>query len=228
MILRRTRVLAPLLAVSLALVATFAPPAAAQSTSDKAILKAGVITKQDVPPTWTSKKASSTDQAYKGISQCKQIRTALDTAKKKTPRAQSREHEAPESRGTTTAENTVYAFKNAGAAEKFLSGYEAPDAATCLEKGTEKVVKSQPGAGAPSVAPVTGLEGLGDGAVGYEITIPIELSAGSATIYLDLIAVQVGRAFVGFNFSNLDGPIPDGPTMVQTVVARVADAQGAA
>src|ERR687898_681022 len=111
MILRRTRVLVPLLAVSLALVATPAPPAAAQSTSDKAILKAGVITKQDVPPTWTSKKASSTEQAYKGISQCTQIRTALDTAKKKTPRAQSREYEAPGSRGTTSAESTVYAFK---------------------------------------------------------------------------------------------------------------------
>jgi hypothetical protein len=220
--------LVPLLAVSLAGVAAFAPAAAAQSKSDKAILKAGVVTKGDVPPDWTSKKGSSSDQAYKGIAECEEIKTALDNAKKKTPRAQSREYEEPGTRGTTSAENTVYAFKNTSAAEKFLSGYQASDASTCFQKGTEKVAKSQSGAGVPSVSPVTDLEGVGDGAVGYEITIPISLAGRSATVYLDLIAVRVGRAFVGFNFSNLDGPIPDGPAIVQAVVARVAEAQGSA
>ena len=228
MILRRTRILVPLLAVSLAGVAAFATPAAAQSKSDKAILKAGVITKADVPTGWTSKKASSSDKAYQGIAECKDLKAALDNAKKKTPRVQSREFEEPGTRGTTSAADTVYAFKNTSAAETFLSGYQAPDVPTCLEKGAAKAVKSQPGAGAPSVSTVTDLEGVGDGAVGYEITIPISAAGQSATVYVDLIAVRVGRAFVGFNFSNLEAPISDGPAIVQTVVARVAAAQSSA
>src|SRR5215210_2750568 len=121
MTLRRTRLLIPLLAVSLAGVAAFAPPAAAQSKSDKAILKAGVITKADVPPDWASKKSTSTDRAYKGIPECKELKSTVDNAKKKVPRAQSREYSEPTSRSTTSAESTVYAFKKVSDAQEFTA-----------------------------------------------------------------------------------------------------------
>jgi hypothetical protein len=228
MILRRLRALTPLLAVPLATLVAFAGPAAAESKSDKAILKAGVITRNDVPTGWTSKKATSSDRAYKGISECKKLKSAVDTAKKNTPRAQSREYQEPGSRGTTSAETTVYAFKSTSAADKFFAGYQTSEVSTCFEKATAKVASSQAGAGEPSVSPVTDLEGVGDGAVGYEITLPLSVAGQSATLYIDLIGVRIGRAFVGFNFSNLDARIPDGPSIVQAVVARVADAQASA
>jgi hypothetical protein len=228
MILRRTRLLVPLLAVSVAGVAAFAPPAAAQSKSDKAILKAGVITKADVPDGWTSKKATSSDRAYKGIPECKELKSSVDNAKKKVPRAQSREYDEPTSRGTTSAESTVYAFKKVSDAQKFIAVYQASDASTCLEKAAAKVASGQASAGEPSVSPISNLDGVGDEAVGYEITVPFSASGQTATLYIDLIAVRVGRAFVGLNFSNLNETISGGPSIVQAVVARVAAAQGSA
>jgi hypothetical protein len=228
MILRRTRILVPLLAVSLALVAAMAGPAAAQSKSDKAILKAGVITKADFPGGWTSKKSTSSDRAYNGIAECKKIKSAVDSAKKKVPRAQSREFQAPGSRGTTAAEDSVYVFKDANAATSFLANYQAPEAATCFEKGTAKVTSSQAGAGQPTVSPVTDLQGVGDDATGYEIAIPFNVQGQTATLYIDFIAIRVGRTLLGFNFSNLNERITGGPSIVQAVVARVGQAQGSA
>lgn len=160
MILHRARVL--LTALPLAVVVALAGPAAAgESKSDRAILKAGVITKGDVPGGWTSKKATSSDSAYKGISECKQIKAAVDNAKKKVPRAKSREFQEPGSRGTTATENTVYVFKDVSAATNFLANYQAPDASTCFEKGTAKVASAQAGTGQPTVSPITDLQGCG-------------------------------------------------------------------
>lgn len=228
MLLRGTRILVPLLAVSLAGVAAFAPPAAAQSKSDKAILKAGVITKADVPSSWTSKKATSSDRAYKGIPECKQLKTAVDNAKKKVPRAQSRNFNEPTSRGTTSAESTVFAFKAESDAQEFIAVYQTSDASTCLQKAAAKLTSGQASAGEPSVSPISDLEGVGDEAVGYEITVPFSVSGQTATLFIDLIAVRVGRAVVGFNFSNVGETISGGPSIVQGVVARVAAAQGSA
>jgi hypothetical protein len=122
----------------------------------------------------------------------------------------------------------VYAFKNTSGADKFFGIYQASEVATCIEKATAKVLRSRTGAGEPSVSPITNLEGVGDAAVGYEITIPISAQGQSATVYLDLIAARVGRAVVGFNFSNLDASIPEGPGIVQAVLGRVAEAQAPA
>jgi hypothetical protein len=227
MILHRTRVL--VLAAPLALLVALAAPAAAgESKSDKAILKAGVITKADVPAEWTSKKATSSDRAYKGIAECKQIKTAVDNAKKKVPRTQSRSFEQPGSRGTTSAEDTVYVFKDENAATDFLANYQTNAAVTCFEKGVEKVTSSQAGAGQPTVSPITDLQGVGDDAVGYEIALDLTANGQTGTLYIDLIAVRVGRTFLGFNFSNLFERIPDGPAIVQAVVGRVAEAQATA
>jgi hypothetical protein len=214
--------LVPLLAVSLAGVAAFAPPAAAQSKSDKAILKAGVITKDDVPTGWTSKKASSSTPD-RSIAECKKIRTATDNAKKKTPRSESREFEGPNS--DTHAESTVYAFRDTNAATKFLSVYRDADATPCLEKVAAKVIGSR---GSASVSPITDLQGVGDDSVGYEEILTSSENDQLPSLYVDLVLVRVGRAVVGFSFSNPGERIPDGPAIVQTVVARVAEAQASA
>jgi hypothetical protein len=219
----------PLLAVPLAVLVALAVPAAAgESKSDKAILKAGVISRDDVPAGWNSKKASGGDNSFKGIPECKTINSAIESAKKRVPRARSREFEEPDSRGTTSAENTVYAFKDVTAASKFVANFQGDVASTCLEKSLAKTTSGRSGAGTPTLAAITDLQGVGDEAVGYESTIPFTASGETATFYLDFIAVRVGRAFVGFGFSNLGERISDGPGIVQAVVARVADAQASA
>jgi hypothetical protein len=224
MMFHRERVLflaAPLVA-SLALAA---PAGATDSKSDKAILKAGVVTKADVPTTWTSRKAASTDRTFQGVPECKEIRDAVSTAKKKEPRAQSREFEDPANAGTTSADSIVYAFSNVNAATKFVAAYQSPAAPTCFEAGTRKVLSNTQAAGSPTVSPVTDLQGVGDDAVGYEIAVPFSSGGQTATLYLDFIFVRVGRAVVGFRFSNGDARIPEGPAIVQTVAQRVATAE---
>ncbi len=211
---------APLVA-SLALAT---PAGAADSKTDKAILKAGVVTKADIPATWTSSKSTSSDRAFK-VSECKKIRAAVDSAKKKAPRAQSRRFEDPASGGTAFADSTVYAFSDVNAATKFVSAYQSPDAPTCFQAGTTKALSGAQSAGQPTVAPITDLQGVGDDAIGVEITVPFTSGDQTASLYLDFIFVRVGRAVVGFRFSNGDARLPEGPGIVQMVVQRVASAE---
>lgn len=228
MILGRTYLVPVVVAVTL-VAAVAGPAAAGESTSDKAILKAGVVTKADVPTGWTSKKPSADDdQTYKGIAECKNLRTAIADAKKSTPRARSRQFEARGSNGTTSARSTVYVFETPEAAATFLGVYQDPQVSTCIEKGVAKVLRRREGVGEPSIAPVTDLEGLGDGAIGFEVTIPVTADDESATFYIDSIAVRVGRAIVGFNLSEFEEPLSDGPSIVQSIVGRVAEAQASA
>lgn len=201
------------------------PAAAGESKSDKAILKAGVITKGDVPADWTSERGESSGRALRGISECKKINSAVETAKKNRPRARSREFQDPVSQGTTSAENAVYAFKDDNAATRFIATYQGTDADACFDQAAAKVASEQPTAETPSVAPITDLQGVGDEAVGYEIVVTFSQRGQSFTLYLDIVAVRVGRAVLGFNFSNIGSRITEGPDIVNVVVDRVAAAQ---
>lgn len=224
MIVRRASVL--VVAALAALIAIAAPAAAGESKSDKALLKAGVITKADVPPDWTSKKSSQSDQPLRS-QECKDIKKAVDNAKKKTPRQRSRDFE-PSGTSATSAQDTVYAFKNVSGATKFIANYSNPSANACFEALANELATSQPTAGTPGVAPITDLQGVGDDAVGYEITVPFTAGGESTTLYVDFVVVRQGRAVLGFGFSNRDERIPEGPSIVQSVVGRVADTQSSA
>jgi hypothetical protein len=212
-------------AVFVALVALSGPAAAGESQRDKAILKAGVITKDDVPSGWTSKKSSaSSTTSYRGISECKAIKTAIDNAKKNLPRADSRDFEDPSSDGTT-AENAVYVFKDSSAASKFVANFQGDVAMTCLEKSIERSPVGRSADEPPTISPIADLQGVGDEAVGYQMTLTLTIDGEQGTAYIDFVVVRAGRAFVGFGFTNVGEPLPDGPDIVQAVVARVAEAQ---
>jgi hypothetical protein len=221
MLSRRTRLLtfAVPVAASLALAG---PALAADTKGDKAILKAGVITKADVPAEWTSAKSSSSSNALKGIKECKKINTAVATAKKDNPRARSREFSDPVQAHATTAENAVYAFSNNARATKFVSAYQGAAATACFEKVAAEVGKGRPTTGPPTAAPITDLQGVGDEATGYEIAATFTQDGGTATLYIDFVVVRAGRAVMGFVFTNVDARIPQGPDIVNAAVQRVS------
>jgi hypothetical protein len=98
-------------AVPVAASLALAAPAAGESKGDKAILNAGVITKQDVPAEWTSTKARPSIDAITGIKRCRKINDAVTTAKEDNLRARSRKFSDPVPENATTAENFVYAFE---------------------------------------------------------------------------------------------------------------------
>jgi hypothetical protein len=140
--------------------------AAGESKGDKAILKAGVITKTDVPAEWTSTKASPSGEALKGIRDCKKINSAVAAAKKNEPRARSREFSDPVPQNATSAENAVYAFESAKAAGEFVAAYEGSAANACFQRLAEEVAKDRPVTGPPTVSPITDLQGVGDESLG--------------------------------------------------------------
>src|SRR5215207_6328843 len=221
MLSHRTRML--ILAVPVAASLALAAPAAAagESKSDKAILKGGVITKADVPAEWTSTKGD----ALKGIRDCRKINTTVAEAKKNEPRARSREFSDPVPQNATRAENAVYAFENAKAAGKFVAAYEGSAANACFERLAAEVAKDRPTASPPTVAPITDLQGVGDEALGYEIAATFTQAGGTATLYIDFVVVRIGRAVLGFGFTNVDARIPQGPEIVNAVVQRVGGAE---
>jgi hypothetical protein len=225
MILRRTPVL--VVAALAALVALAAPAGAGESKSDKALLKAGVITKGDVPSDWTSKKDSSSDPD-RSIRECRKITAAIDKAKKTVPRVNSRDFSDPGTQGGTSAQNTVYAFKDATAASKLIANFQEAAAGTCLEQSVGRSPAGRRAGTPPTITPITDLQGVGDEAIGYEVTLDLTARGVTATAYVDFIAVRVGRAFVGFGFTDLGERIPEGPSIVQAVVGRVAETQSSA
>ena len=221
---RRTRLLT--LAVPVAASLALAGPALAGETKgDKAILKAGVITKADVPAEWTSKKGDSSGEALRGIKECKRINAAVAEARKNNPRARSREFADPVQVNATSAENAVYAFPNNRSATKFVAAYQGAAATACFEKLAAEVAKDRPTAAPPTAAPITDLQGVGDEAVGYEIAATFTQDGGTATLYIDFVVVRVGRTALGFGFTNVDARIPQGPGIVNAVVQRVSAAE---
>jgi hypothetical protein len=219
---KRLLILAVPVAASLALAG---PAAAADSKSDKAILKGGVITKADVPAEWTSKRSNASSDALRGLKECKKINTAVAAAKKDEPRARSREFADPVPEHATTAENAVYAFQNKKDAGKFVSAYKGSAATACFTRLGTEVERNRPAATPPAVSPITDLQGVGDEAVGYEIAATYTQNGGEATLYIDFIVVRVGRAVLGFAFTNVNARITQGPDIVGAVVQRVAAAE---
>jgi hypothetical protein len=207
-----------------AAVALVAPAGAGvkSAASDKAILKAAVITAADVPSTWMSaKQTDSGSKGYKGVAVCKPIAAAIDAAQRQ-PRAHSPEFSDPAT--TALAENTVYALKSVKAAQQYIAPFQASNAGTCFAQVLTKASKS---GGQATATPITDLQGVGDASVGYELSFNVTDQNGQPVhLIADVIAVRVGRALVGFDFLNTDVRIPTGAAIVQAVVSRLTSAVG--
>jgi hypothetical protein len=187
--------------------------------SDKAILKAAVLTAADVPSTWVAvKQADSGTKNYKGIAACKQISAAMDAAHRG-PQALSPQFSDPAPTSNALAQDTVYAFKNVKAAQGYLAAFQTSNAASCYQQAFNKAAKGQ---GQATVAPITNLQNIGDEAAGFEATITgTDQNGQPVHVIADVIGVRVGRGFVGFNFLNNNVVIPQGPAIVNAAVARL-------
>ncbi len=211
-------------AVGLIAAVTLSAPVGAAlkaAASDKAIFQAGVLTAADgVPSTWTSTRPKHTNtgaKSLKGIGSCKQIAAADDLAQHGPHVDSPRFSDPAATAGTTLAENTVYAFKTVKGAQQYLSPLEASSATTCVE---QSLIKASGGKAQVTVTPISSLQGVG---VGYEARVAGADQAGNPVQVIDdLIFVRVGRAVVAFGFSNKDAFLPQGPSIVGTVVSRLA------
>jgi hypothetical protein len=215
-------------ALVLALAAEYPIAAAAKplSARDRAILAAGAIQRSDVPPGWAAhKQGPGTAAQFKGITACKQLATVVNAASLTVPhRASSSYSDPTSSTQTTMVANTAYAFKDVAAADSYLGAYRGSTVPSCFTLALQRAVKGSLNGltGTINVAPLTSLAGLGDAEVGYSLTLTISAQGQQETLYDDLVAVRVGRAFLGFNFQSLGAELPTGPAIIRAATNRVA------
>jgi hypothetical protein len=196
------------------------------SARDRAILAAGVIQRSDAPTGWIAhKQGAGTGPQFKGIAACKQLGTVVNAALLTVPHRLSSEFSDPTSGSQTTVmANTAYAFKDVAAADSYVAAYRGTNVPTCFSQSAQRAVKgSLHGLTATiNVSPLTNLAGLGDGEVGYSVTLTVSAQGQQQTFYDDLVAVRVGRAVLGFNFQNLGAELPAGPAIIRQTTSRVA------
>jgi hypothetical protein len=199
---------------------------AAPSARDRAILAAGVIQPHDLPAGWVAhKQGAGTATRFKGIAACNDLASVLNAAALKVPHRLSAEFSDPTSgTQTTLVANFAYAFKDEGAAARYVAAYRATSVPTCFTKSLQRAVQSSlQGANATiSVASLTNLAGLGDDEVGYSVTLTVPTQGEPQTLYDDIVAVRVGRVILGFNFQNLGAELPMGPAIIRQATSRVA------
>ena len=207
------------LAVGPAMAATRAAP-----LGNQAILNSGVITANDVPSTWTAaKQSANSTSAFKGIAGCKPL-TAAATVAHSYPQRQSPQFSDPATQGDTYAEDTVYAFKTAAAASRYLAPYQTSIFPTCLQKSLQKQLGSQDQVSAGQGLP--NLQGVGDAALGYEFQVQANVQGSQMTFVFEVIGVRIGRAFIGFSFANPNVQLTQGSDIVNAVIGRVQSAAG--
>ena len=217
----------PLLALAAATTLGIGPAAAttrAAPSGDQTILNSGVITANDVPSTWkAAKQPGVSTTPLKGIADCKQIAAGVTSARSR-PHKVSSVFSDPSNQGNTTVENTVYAFKTAGDANRYLASYQASSAATCLQKSLQRSLGSNVQVG--SSQPVPNLQGIGDAAVGFEYQVHANVQGAQMMFVFDALAVRIGRAVIAFTFANPTVEITQGPGIVNAVIGRVQSAAG--
>lgn len=198
--------------------------AGAASLTNQEILTRGVITKADVPAGWKStKQIRSGPSQFQKISACQAIYTAVKTAQGQ-PHKDSRTFVDPASpHQAKGGQDTVFAFKNAAVATKFLGVFQSDTTAACLRAVLQKQLHA--GDTIDTVSPITDLQGVGDESVGYQFTVTEHDANGTpVTIVVDQLGVVSGRAVLEFTFQNPAGRIPEGPGIVTSVLDRLSTA----
>ena len=207
------------LTVVVALASVGGAAAATGPTNTGAILRAGVIVAGDVPSGWTpGPHPKKSDKNLRSIPTCKAVITADAVAERSASQARSATFRDPTNGGkTTSAQNTVFVFKNTAAAGRFVAVYLTNDAAECLRASVARQVGSP-----ATVSPIVDFGNLGTSRVGYEIVVQGSATNGQpASLYADIVLVRVGRAVAGFDFLNLNARLPQEPGIVNAVVNRL-------
>ena len=207
--------------ICIALFASGVADATTKPTSTQAILRAGVIFATDVPSAWTAgPHPKKNDQSLQGIPACNAVIAADAAAERTAAQARSATFTDPTNPAkTTSAENTVFAFKNAATARRYLTVYQTSTAAECQRASVGRQIGPQ---ATTTVSPITDLGKLGDGRVGDEIVVQGTTSNGQPiNLFADVVFVRVGRGIVGFDFLNLNMRLPQSRGIVTDVVNRL-------
>jgi hypothetical protein len=198
--------------VALALVALTAGPAAAATSSDQQLAKAGVLQLSDFPSGWKQGARSPASDAQVDaqaakIASCRPFR-AFTAENRKHPRAKSPDFDF----GQASVTNTVSVFPSTAKAVAAMTTFRDDKLPTCLRELFNAVFTKQlhkDKTVAKQLASITTDVGLakdvsiGDDAVVYQGTVDVKLKDGTTqTVGLGFLTVRVGTALSGYSYTS--------------------------
>ena len=203
------------LAAGACAVLLMAAPVAADEEEDQAIADDSVLTLADLPEGWVEGDAADDDDPAEGeVPACEAIERAIDRGDE-APHAESPDFDdGDDPNGVTSVSNEVVVFPKAKAAKRYLKPFET-DGEECLSGRGDTIP------GALDVR-VEELEVQGTGA-GYTVFVTVESNGQQVTLASDIVVVRVGRAIANFAAESVDEPLPDGPQILDTVLARLQE-----
>jgi len=225
----------PVLLIAASCFALVAPGAAAATTTDKQVARAGVLVQSDFPTGWTTKARAKTpdsvlDAAAAKIASCKPF-IAFSKANKNNPRAKSPNFDHEQANVT----NTVSVYASDTKAEASIRTFSDARMPECLQKlfnavyekqlEQDKKTAAQVTSVTTAIAPVADVR-IGNEAVAYQGTVDIGLKDGTTqTVGIGFAATRVGKAVAGYSWtSDTDISATLQPAIV-TSVKRLQDAQ---
>jgi len=214
----------------LALVSLQLSAHASTNARDAAIVKAGLLTVNDLPPGWAeSPSSSSGDTNLSGYGKaCNALQRKEDAAKKlRTAYGRSPDFKQG---SADQISNTVSVYRSTASTKVALAVMTNPALPSCFQKSFQDGISQQATNGATFTTAMGRLSvpKLGDDTVGYEIAITANVNGSTFHHYIDLELVQVGRTGLSFSFQgDRRSTVLANQSLVQTVVARVQAAEAA-
>jgi hypothetical protein len=202
---------------------------AATNPADAAIVKAGLLTINDVPPGWAeaSRPSSPEPDLSKYGRNCAAIQKSRNAAKK-LPTARGKSHDFNLSNdGISNSVATYRTVAAAGAGVAYLTNAGFTEClqryfTDRLDRASKKGVTSKTSVGRLSVP------NAGDSTLGFQNVVTSTSHGQTVTAYTEVEDVQVGRTEVSFIFSG-GGPslLTNNQALVRSVVTRLRAAEDA-
>jgi hypothetical protein len=200
---------------------------AASRAADQQIADDSVLTTDDVPTGFDETPATDEPDLKPGPA-CKAQRVAAK-ASDAVPHTEV-EFRTPgdATGGGALVDNQVSVFGTAKKAKAAYAAYAASSARKCLTSTYERVFLDQidDSSARVHVTAERFKPDLGDASVGYDVVIQASARGDSATFYVDVQVVRVGRGLDAFGYFNTGSapPSDDVDDMTQTGVAKLEDA----
>jgi hypothetical protein len=191
-----------------------APPVAAGDDEDQQIADDAVLTVADLPEGWEEGDPDEDDPAEGLVPVCEGIERARNRGDD-VPNAQSPDFDdTNDPNALRSVQNDVFIFPKVSGAKRFVKPFRE-DGEACLQGRAEEI---------PDATGIEVQELDVGGGVGYSVFVTVPNNGEEVTLVSDVVLVRVGRAITTFSGENVDEPIPEGPEILDTVIARLREA----
>jgi len=188
--------------------------------ADRRIAEKGLVRASDVPDDWESTPSDDVGDSS-DISECEDLDEANADAAER-PFAESPDFVDPDDPNETTqVENAVFVFPNARGAKRFLGAYQDEATFDCMSAIAQAIAESFDGTESESGAATLDVDGVGDDAVGYRLDAEASDGTDRIAIEVNIIAVRVGRAIIGFGAQAGSEDVPDADEILDATVRRL-------